>query len=92
MRLLYKPFAILAGLISGRIGRAVFRSLWAKVDDAPPPKPGSGEGNAAKVIGAEALQAGVMAGSAAAVDRFFARIFHHLIGTWPAKPAKAEDE
>ena len=92
MRLLYKPFAIIAGLISSRLGRSVFRALWAKVDDAPPPVPGSGEGTLVKVVGAQALQAGVMAGSAAAVDRVFARMFHHLIGIWPKKPAKAKDD
>jgi hypothetical protein len=29
-----------------------------------------------------------MAGVAAAVDRQFARAFHHLIGAWPAKRPK----
>ena len=92
MRLLYKPFAIIAGLISGRLGRSVFRALWAKVDDAPPPTAGSGQGSLVKVVGAQALQAGVMAGSAAAVDRTFARLFHHLIGIWPKKPPKPDDD
>ena len=88
MKLLYKPFALLASLIAARIGRSVFRSLWARIDDAPPPAPGSGEASVAKVVGAQALQAGVMAGVAAAVDRAFASAFHHLVGAWPAKPAK----
>jgi hypothetical protein len=93
MRLLYKPLAIIAGLISARIGRSVFRGLWAKIDHEPPPIPGSGEGSVAKVVGAQALQAGVMAGTAAAVDRGFATVFHHLIGIWPKKPPKPpEDE
>jgi hypothetical protein len=93
MRLLYKPLAIIAGLISARIGRSVFRSLWSKIDHEPPPIPGSGEGSVAKVVGAQALQAGVMAGTAAAVDRGFATVFHHLIGIWPKKPPKPpEDE
>jgi hypothetical protein len=87
MKLLYKPFALMAALIAGRIGRSMFRSLWAKIDDAPPPAPGSGEASVAKVVGAQALQAGVMAGVAAAVDRAFASAFHHLVGAWPAHPA-----
>jgi hypothetical protein len=85
-KLLYKPFAIIAGLITARLGRGIFRSLWAKIDDAPPPRPGTGEGSTAKVVGAQALQAGVMAGVAAGVDRAFARTFHHLVGAWPDKP------
>jgi hypothetical protein len=39
-----------------------------------------------KVIGGHALQAAVMAGSAAAIERVFARSFHHLLGIWPRKP------
>jgi uncharacterized protein DUF4235 len=92
LRLLYKPFAIIGAIVAGRLGRSVFRSVWAKIDDAPPPTPGAGEGGILKVVGAQALQAGVMAGTAAAVDRTFARFFHHLIGIWPKKPPEPEDD
>jgi hypothetical protein len=94
LRLLYKPFAMIAGVIAGRIGRSVFRSLWSRIDAEPPPRPGTGEGSMAKVVGGQALQAGVMAGVAAVVDRAFARAFHHLIGIWPKKrpePEPADD-
>lgn len=83
MKLLYKPFALMAALIAGRIGRSLFRSLWAKIDKAPPPSPETGEASTVKVVAARALEAGVMAGVAAAVDRSFARVFRHLIGAWP---------
>lgn len=92
LRLLYKPLAIIGAIIAGKVGRSLFRSLWSKIDDAPPPTPGSGEGSTVKLVGAEALQAGVMAGTAAAVDRTFARFFHHLIGVWPKKPPQPEDD
>jgi len=92
MRILYKPFALIAGLIAARLGRSVFQSVWAKIDEAPPPTAGTGEASTAKLIGAQALQAGVMAGVAAAVDRSFARFFHHLIGVWPRKPPKPKTE
>jgi hypothetical protein len=92
LRLFYKPFAIVGAIIAGKLGRSVFRSIWAKIDDEPPPTPGSGGGSTLKVVGAQALQAGVMAGTAAAVDRTFARFFHHLIGIWPKKAPKLEDE
>ena len=90
MRLLYKPFGLIAGLIAARIGRSVFRSLWTKFDDGPLPNPNTGEASVAKVVTGRALQAAVMAGSAAAVDRAFAALFHHLIGIWPKKPPKPE--
>ncbi len=90
LRLLYKPLAIIGGIVAARLGRSVFRNIWSKIDDAPPPTPGSGGGSTVKVVGGQALQAGVLAGTAAAVDRTLARFFHHLIGIWPAKPPKPE--
>ena len=92
LRLTYKPFAILSAVIAGRIGRSVFRSLWSKIDDAPPPVPGTGQGSVAKVVGAQALQAGVMAAVAAGVDRAFAGVFYYLIGTWPKKRPEPEQK
>ena len=92
MRLLYKPVGLIAGLIAGRLGQKAFRSVWAKIDNAPLPRPGTGQGSIAKVVGGRALEAGVMAASAAAVDRLFARGFRYFIGIWPKKPPKPEDE
>lgn len=92
MKLLYKPFGIIAGLIAGRLGRSVFRSLWMKIDHQPPPKPGTGEGSLGKVVGAQALQAGVMAGVAAAVNHGFAKSFHHLVGSWPENQPEPEPD
>ena len=92
MRLLYKPFALIAGLISARLGKSVFASIWARFDDEPPPTPGTDQAGAGKVIGAQALQAAVMAAVAAAVDRAFARSFFHLVGIWPDKPKPDEPE
>jgi hypothetical protein len=43
-----------------------------------------------KVVGARALQAGVMAGAAAFVERMAARAFHHVIGIWPKKKKDPE--
>ena len=92
LRLLYKPFAIIGAIIAGRVGRSVFRNIWSRIDQEPPPRPGTGEASTLKVVGAQALQAGVMAGTAAAVDRTFARFFHHLIGIWPKKLPEPEDD
>jgi hypothetical protein len=92
LRLLYKPFAILAGVIAARIAGSVFRGLWSRIDDQPPPAPGTGEGTMGKVVAGRALQAGVMAGVAAVVDRAFAQVFHHLIGIWPKAAPRPEDE
>jgi hypothetical protein len=92
MKLLYKPFAIIAGLLAARVGQAIFKSLWAQIDDEPPPIPAAGHSSLGKVVGARALEGAVMAGSIAAVDGALARVFHHLVGGWPKKPPQIEDE
>ncbi len=91
MKLLYKPFSIIAGIIAARIGRALFRSLWSRVDRREPPKPTAPEASFAKVVGAAALEAATMATVGAAADRAAAEAFHHLTGAWPGKsPQKSE--
>ena len=92
LRLLYKPLAIFGAIVAGKLGQSIFAKIWAKIDHAPPPKPGTGEGTTAKVIIARSLEAGVMAGTAAAVDRTLARFFHHLIGIWPKPRPEPEDD
>lgn len=93
IRLFYKPFALLAGLISARLGRRIFTKVWAKLDNDPPPPPTAGGAGFGKVVSAAALEAATMAGTRAAVDRASAKTFRHLIGVWPAdpKPAPVDD-
>ncbi len=92
MRILYKPFAIVAGLVAARLGRSAFRTMWAKIDPDEPPNPKAAEASMGKVVGAAALEAATMAGIAAAADRASARVFHYLTGFWPAKKKKPDDE
>jgi hypothetical protein len=83
MKILYKPFGIIAGLIGARIAAAIFKALWARIDEQEPPKPTTADASFPKVVGAAALEAATMAGVGAAVDRVGARAFHHLTGIWP---------
>jgi Protein of unknown function (DUF4235) len=92
MKLLYKPFSLIAGMIAARLGRSVFRSLWCRIDRSEPPAPTSPEGSMPKVVGAAALEAATMAGVAAAVNRLAAEAFHHLFGVWPDAKRSDEDE
>jgi hypothetical protein len=86
MKILYKPFSILAGVIGGKLGQSVFKSIWAKLDHAQlPPSPKTEDAPVAKVVGAAALEAATMAAVGAAVDRASIRVFHHLTGIWPGE-------
>ncbi len=85
MKILYKPFGIIAGLVGARIAHSVFKVLWARIDQEDPPSPTTEEASLPKVVGAAALEAATMAAVAAAVDRASARTFHHLTGIWPGE-------
>jgi Protein of unknown function (DUF4235) len=85
MKLLYKPFGIIAGLIGSRIAKAIFKALWSRVDQGEPPKPTTAGASFPKVVGAAALEAATLAGVGAAVDRAGAEAFRYLTGIWPGE-------
>jgi hypothetical protein len=92
MKLLYKPFGIIAGVVGARVGQSVFKTVWARLDDAEPPRPKTQEASLGKVVAASALEAATLAGIGAAVDRLGMRWFHYLTGIWPGdKPADQPD-
>jgi hypothetical protein len=91
VRLLYKPFAIIASLLATRIGKAVFRGLWSRIDTAEPPGATAPNASLPKVVGAAALEAATMASVAAAADRASARAFEWLTGVWPGKEPKEKE-
>ena len=84
MKVLYKPFGIIATLIGAKIARSIFNVLWSRIDEeAPPPRPTTEDASLPKIVGAAALEAATMAAIGAAVDHASARTFHHLTGIWP---------
>jgi hypothetical protein len=86
MKILYKPFAIIASLIGARIANSIFKVMWGRIDkEAPPPQATTADVSFQKVVGAAALEAATMAAIGAAVDRASARTFHHLTGIWPGE-------
>lgn len=92
MKILYKPFEIIAVMIGTKLGRNAFKTVWARIDGGDPPGPMTAEASTAKVVGAAALEAATMAGVAAAVDRASARTFHYLTGIWPGKKPQKQLE
>jgi len=85
MKLLYKPFGIVLGIIAGLVGRKAFEAAWAKIDDEQPPKARTEQAHWSKVLAAAGLQAAIFAVVRAAVDRAGAKGFAHLTGVWPGE-------
>jgi pectin methylesterase-like acyl-CoA thioesterase len=92
VKLLYKPFAMLCGLIAGAVSRRIARALWRLVDDEAPPTPTTEPAAWSKVLGAAAIEGLAFSVTRAAVDRAGARGFERIFGVWPGERVTSESD
>jgi hypothetical protein len=85
MKLLYKPFGIILGILAGLVGRQVFNFVWGKIDEEEPPEATTEEAPWLKVVGAAALQGAIFAAVRSAVNRSGAKGYAHFTGVWPGE-------
>ena len=82
MKIFYKPFGIIAGVISARLARKVFGAVWGTIGDSAPPRAGTEDASLTRVVGAAVVEAGTFAATRAVVDRLALRWFQFLTGIW----------
>ena len=84
LKLFYKPWGMLAGVIGGAIAGAVFKRLWrlASGEDETPTATDPSRGWV-EIVVAAALEGAVYGAVKAAVDRGGAASFEKATGTWP---------
>lgn len=85
MKLLYKPFGLLAGIVGGLLARRLFTVVWGAIDEREPPEPTTERASWPSVLGAAAVQGVTFSVTRAAVDRAGASVFNHLFGVWPGE-------
>lgn len=85
MKLIYKPFGILFGILAGIVGRQLFSLLWSKIDAEDPPKPTTELAPWSKVLTAAAVQGMTFSVTKAVVDRAGAKGYASLTGVWPGE-------
>lgn len=85
MKLIYKPFGIVLGILAGLVGRKLFDFVWSKFDEEEPPEATTQHSPLPKVLGAAALQGAIFKGVRAGVDRAGARGFQRATGVWPGE-------
>lgn len=90
MRILYKVFSKMTGSIAARLGKGVFKGIWARIDEREPPPPTALDASLPKVVGAATLEAATMAGVGALVERASAQAFKHLTGFSPSRDEDAD--
>jgi xanthosine utilization system XapX-like protein len=91
MKLLYKPFGLLVGILGGLVARRLFTALWSAIDDEEPPEATTERASWGRVVGAAAVQGATFSATRAVIDRAGAKGFAHLFGIWPGErePDKA---
>ena len=92
VKLFYKPFGIVAGIIAGLLSKKLFEQIWGIFDKEEPPKPTTQETTWPRVLAAAAVQGMTFKIVRAAVDRSGAKGFNWLTGIWPGekRPEKSQ--
>ncbi len=91
MKLLYKPFSLVAKSLGTRLGKSAFDAVWEQVASSEePPSPTAGRVSLPRVAASAALEAATMAAIGAAIEQLTARGFHHLVGAWPERKPDAD--
>ena len=92
MKLLYKPFGILLGILAGLAGKKTFDFIWTKIDDEEPPESTTEAASWRRVLAVAALQGVIFRTTRVAVDRYGAIGWRYLTGTWPGEKRPDPDE
>ena len=88
MKLLYKPFGLVIGVLGGRAAGALFTRLWRGLaHENKAPNATDQNSGWPQVIIASAIKGAVFGAVKAASDRAGAAGFSYLTGTWPGKQA-----
>jgi hypothetical protein len=91
MKLLYKPFAILAAVVASLAAGAIFKRLWTLIaKETEMPRALEQHRGWAEVVAAGLLRGAVFGGVKAVVHRTFADQYFRRTGVWPGKTAKPE--
>ena len=85
MKLLYKPFGIIIGIVAGILARQAFNQVWGHLDDREPPKATTLDASWGQVLGAAAVQGATFAVTKTIVNRSGAKGFQWLTGIWPGE-------
>ncbi len=92
MGLIYKPFAVIIGLIGGIVGRKVFDFVWTKIDDREPPGALTEETTWPRLLAAAAIQGMIFRVTRYVIERQGAMGFRYLTGFWPGPKRPDPDD
>ncbi len=86
MKLLYKPFGLVAGALGGLVAGMLFKQLWKVVaHESDAPKATDKQRGWGEIIVAATIEGAVFGGVKALVDRAGASGFARVTGVWPGR-------
>jgi hypothetical protein len=85
-KLIFKPVGLLAGLISGLIGKKLFQRIWGAIDERQPPKPQQRLVPLGKLALALALEGALFRLVKGLAEHGSRQVFSRLTGSWPGDP------
>jgi hypothetical protein len=83
MKLAYKPFAIVVGLLAGILSRKAVQKIWNRASSDEPADPEDRDATWGEVLMAAGVSGAVMGIVQAAVRRGGAEAFNRATGYWP---------
>jgi len=92
MGLIYKPFAVVIGILGGFVGRKVFEFVWTKIDDEEPPGALTEQTTWGRLIAAAALEGMIFRVVRYVIERHGAMGFRYLTGIWPGEKRPDPDD
>jgi Protein of unknown function (DUF4235) len=92
LKLLFAPFNIVSGWVSGLLGRRVFDAAWGVIDKDKPPQPEQRQVSLGKLALALALNGAVFKLVRGLVDHVARSAFARLTGRWPGAEAPERDD
>lgn len=89
MKFIYKPFAIVVGLLAGILSKKVFEQIWGAVADEDPRDPDDRDATWVEVLASAAIGGAILKVVQALVRRGGAKGFERATGFWPGDEPKS---
>jgi hypothetical protein len=82
-KLLYKPVAILVGLLAGLVATQIFEKVWALIGDGEPADPDDRDAGWSEIVISSIISGAIFGGVRAVIQRGGAKGFERATGIWP---------
>ena len=83
MKFVYKPFALIVGLLAGILSKKVFEKIWGAIADEDPSDPDDRDATWTEVLISAAVSGVIVKVIQALVRRGGAVGFERAVGFWP---------